>query len=93
MKLGDSVRPISYLKAHASEVIRDVTENRRTVVITQHGRARVVLQDVRAYDELMESLAFLKLLGRSRQSLREGRGVPLEEAERRIRQRTEPDDA
>ncbi len=93
MKLADRVKPISYLKAHASEVIRDVTENRQTVVITHHGQAKVVLQDVRVYDELMESLALLKLLGESRRSLREGSGVPLEEAERRILQQTEPDDA
>ena len=93
MKLSEQVKPISYLKAHASEVIRDVTENRRTVVITQHGQAKVVLQDVRVYDELMESLALLKLLGQSRRSLREGGGVSLDEAEREIRRRTEPGDA
>lgn len=88
MKLAKDVKSISYLKAHASELVRDVCENRRTLVITQHGEARVVVQDVRVYDEMMESLALLKMLGQSSRSLREGRGVPLGEAGEQIAGRT-----
>lgn len=60
MKLSKSVKPISYLKAHASEVIRDVTDNQRTLVITHNGEAKVVVQDVRVYEQFQESLAKLK---------------------------------
>lgn len=88
MKLAENVKSISYLKAHASELIREVNEGRRTLVITQHGEAKVVLQDVRVYDELMESLALLKMLGQSTQSLREGRGVPMDAAVESIRKAT-----
>ena len=71
MKYSESVKPISYFKAHASEVVRDVTDNNKTMIITQNGEAKVVLQDVRTYEELQESLALLKILALSSKSLKE----------------------
>ena len=68
MKLSESVKPISYLKAHASEILRDVTNNKKTMVITQNGEAKVVLQDVKIYEEMQESLALLKIIALSTKS-------------------------
>ena len=68
MKLSESVKPISYLKAHASEILRDVTNNKNTMVITQNGEAKVVLQDIKVYEEMQESLALLKILALSTKS-------------------------
>ncbi len=68
MKLSESVKPISYLKAHASEILRDVSNNKKTMVITQNGEAKVVLQDIKIYEEMQESLALLKILAISSKS-------------------------
>jgi len=68
MKLSESIKPISYLKAHTSEIFRDVTNNKKTMVITQNGEAKVVLQDVKVYEEMQESLALLKILSLSKKS-------------------------
>ena len=46
MKLSEAVKPISYIKSHASEVIRDVSEKHRSVVITLNGEAKAVLHDL-----------------------------------------------
>ena len=72
MKLSSCVKPISYFKAHASEVIKDVVDNKTTMVITQNGEAKVILQDVRSYEEMQESLAMLKILALSTKSINEG---------------------
>jgi len=80
MKLSESVKPISYLKSHTAEVLRDVSEEQRTVVITQHGEARAVLQDIASYEQTQESLALLKMLAQSSKSLQEGRSKPLRKA-------------
>jgi len=85
MKLSESVKPVSYFKAHASEVIRDVVANRKTVVITQNGEARVVLQGVQQYEQMQESLALLKMLAQSKKSLDEGRVKPAPRAFRSLR--------
>ncbi len=43
MKLSEAVKPISYIKSHASEVIRDITERHGSVVITLNGEAKAIL--------------------------------------------------
>ncbi|MBI5478303.1 MAG: type II toxin-antitoxin system Phd/YefM family antitoxin [Deltaproteobacteria bacterium] len=92
MKLSEAVKPISYLKAHAAEVMRDVSEHRRTVVITLNGEAKAVLQDVHVYEELQASLAMLRLLAQSRKSARAGRLTLLAAAFRRVRRRVKRSD-
>lgn len=80
MKLSESVKPISYLKSHTAEVLRDVSEGQRTMIITQHGEARAVLQDIASYEQTQESLALLKMLAQSSKSIQEGRSKPLKKA-------------
>jgi prevent-host-death family protein len=80
MKLSETVKPISYLKSHTAEVLRDVSEGQRTMVITQHGEARAVLQDIASYEQTQESLALLKMLAQSSKSIQEGRSKPLKKA-------------
>ena len=73
MKLSEAIKPISYLKAHASEIMREVADSDKTYVITQNGEAKAVLQGVEAYEQTRESLALLKMLAQSTRSLQEGR--------------------
>ncbi len=87
MKYSETIKPISYLKAHASEVIRDVAANQKTVVITQNGEAKVILQDVKVYEETQESLALLKILALSSKSRQEGKNKPLEHSIEDLRRR------
>ena len=81
------IKPISYLKAHASEVLRDVSTNGRTVVITQNGEAKAVLQDVKIYEEMQESLALLKILALSTKSMEQKKYRPLESSFESIRKK------
>ena len=87
MKLSDSVKPISYIKAHASEVIREIVENQGTVVITLNGEAKAVLQDIREFEKTQETLALLKILAMSKKSLENGKSRPAREAFRDLRER------
>jgi len=72
MKLSESVKPISYFKAHAARIIKDLSENNPVMVITQNGEATAVVQDIRTYEKIQESLALLKILARSRKNLQNG---------------------
>ncbi len=80
MKLSESVKPVSYLKSHTAEVLRDVAQNRRVMVITQHGEAKAVLQDIASYEQTRESLAMLKMLALSSNSLQAGRSKTVKQA-------------
>jgi prevent-host-death family protein len=73
MKPSESIKPISFLKAHASEMIRDVNENHKTLIITQNGEAKVVIQDVKSYENMRETHALLKILAISSNNIKQGR--------------------
>ena len=87
MKPSEAIRPISYLKAHAAEIIREISENRNPVYITQHGIAKVVLQDVYSYEQTQESLAMLKLLALSAKDYEEGNYKPVKQAFKDLKKR------
>jgi len=87
MKLSARVKPISYLKAHAPEVIRGLAEGETPVIITLHGEAKAVLQDVARYEETQETMALLKALALTNKEVENGKLRPASEAFERIRNR------
>ena len=87
MKLSDQVKPISYLKAHAPEVIRNLAEGRDPVIITLNGEAKAVLQDIASYEQTQETLALLKILALGNRTVDDGKIRPRGEAFEAIRKR------
>ena len=85
MKYSESIKPISYLKTHASKVIRDVAKNQKTLVITHNGEAKVVLQDVKVYEKTQESIALLKILALSGKEIKLGKYKPLQTSLRNVK--------
>lgn|GEM_PF-1000531 len=73
MKLSESVKSISYLKANAAKMIEDANKNQKTFVITQNGEAKVIVQDLKAYEKTQETLALLKILSLSSKIFKAGR--------------------
>lgn len=70
------IKPISYLKANAAEVLLDLAEKREPMVITQNGEARAVIQDVASFEQTQETLAMLKLLALGNRDIEAGRTRP-----------------
>ena len=87
MKLSERVKPISYLKAHAPEIIRGLAAGQEPIVITLHGEAKAVLQDVGRFEETQETLALLKILALTNTQVAEGRTRSAADAFQRIRER------
>lgn len=87
MRYSSQVKPISYLKSHAAEVLRTLAESREPMVITQNGEARAVIQDVASYEETQETLALLKLLALGNRDIEQGDVSPIDEVVERIRGR------
>lgn len=81
-----NVRPITDLKNRAKELVRDVSESGQSVIITQNGKAKVVVMDVEQHDRLQDTLAMLKLLAQSQESLKQaGRTHSTAEVRRRAK--------
>ena len=87
MRYSTQVKPISYLKANAAEVLLQLTELRQPMVITQNGEAKAVLQDVASYEETQETLALLKILALGNQDIEAGKTRPLADVAQRLRRK------
>jgi prevent-host-death family protein len=86
MKLSNQIKPISYLKAHAAEIVRKLGEQREPLVITQNGEAKVVLQDIESYEQTQETMALLKILALGMRQIEEGKVLPAEDVIKRLRE-------
>ena len=75
MKLREDIRPITHLKTRAAEIIKQVNQTHRPVVITQNGVAQAVLQDVDSYEKTLESLAMLQIVLQGREAREAGNVV------------------
>jgi prevent-host-death family protein len=87
MKYSTQIKPISYLKANAAEVLRELTELREPLVITQNGKATAVIQDVASFEETQETLALLKILALGNRQVEAGKTVAAGDVIRRLRGR------
>ena len=85
MQHASQIKPISYLKANAAEVLLELASSRRPMVITQNGEAKAVLQDVASYDQTQETLTLLKILALGNREIDAGKTRPVAEVVRRIR--------
>jgi prevent-host-death family protein len=85
MRYSAQVKPISFLKANAAEILADLGERREPMVITQNGEAKAVLQDVASFEETQETLALLKLLALGNRDIEAGRSRPAREVIRRLK--------
>lgn len=85
MRYSAQVKPISYLKANAAEILLDLTERREPMVITQNGEAKAVIQDVASFEQTQETLALLKLLAIGNQDIDAGKTRPARAVVERLR--------
>lgn len=75
MKLSESVKSISYLKANAANLIEEINKNQKTFVITQNGEAKVIVQDIKIYEKTQETLTLLKLIAMTRNKSKKVKGI------------------
>lgn len=90
MKYSIQIKPISYLKAHAADVVRELAEQRQPLVITQNGEAKVVIQDVKSYEDTQETLALLKILALGSRQVEAGKVQAASDVVAKLRKRTPP---
>jgi prevent-host-death family protein len=80
MRYSTQIKPISYVKAHAAELLDRITEEREPIIITQNGEARAVLVDVASYEKMMdETQILLKILAHADKEIEAGETVPIED--------------
>jgi prevent-host-death family protein len=89
MPLSNQIKPISYLKAHASEIVRNIGKQQEPLIITQNGEAKAVIQDIESYEQTQEIMALLKILALGSRQIEEGKVQPAADVIKRLRNRHE----
>lgn len=87
MRLSEDIKPVTYMKTRAADLLKQVKDSRRPVVITQNGEAKAVLLDVASYEELRNATLLLQLVSEGEADLRKGRTVQQKDALERVRSR------
>jgi prevent-host-death family protein len=91
MAISEDIRPITYLKSKAPDLLKQINETRRPVVITQNGEPKAVLQDPESYENMRNAIGILKLISQGEQDVKSGKAKPQEEvfasAEKMLKER------
>jgi len=91
VKLSQDLKPLTYFKNNMAKVIRKLNENQGTMIITQNGEAKAALMDIKAYEDLQETLAMLEMIAQGNRNLIEGRYRPAEQVLKEFEERIEKD--
>jgi len=89
MKISEDIKPVSYLKARAADLLRQINETRRPVIITQNGEPRAVLQDPESYEKMRNAIGLLKILSISEEEIKSNEVMTSKAAFERIQSKLE----
>ena len=85
MKMKEDIRPVTYLKSKAADLLEQINVTHRAVVITQNGEARAVLQDPESYEQMRRAIGLLKLVAQGETDVQAGRTVAADAVFTRLR--------
>ncbi len=84
LNLSKDIKPISYVKAHTAEMVKQVGEQGNPIVITQNGEAKAVLLDVDSYQKIVDAINLMKIISIGQNDIKNGRFVTDEDLERKV---------
>jgi len=79
VKISTDIKPVTYLKSRAKDMLEQVNETHRPIVITQNGEPRAVLQDTESYENMRNTIGLLKLISLGEEDIRKGQSRPQDE--------------
>lgn len=72
MQLMNDIKPVTYLKSRAADVLKRINETHRPMIITQNGEAKAVIQDPQSYEDMKNAISLLKLLSFAEEDIKNG---------------------
>lgn len=73
MKIAQDIKPVTYLKSRPADLLKQINETHRPVIITQNGEPRAILQDPKSYENMRNAIGILKLISQGKDEIREGK--------------------
>lgn len=84
MQLMNDIKPITYLKSRAADVLKHINETHRPMIITQNGEAKAVIQDPQSYEDMKNAISLLKLLSFAEEDIKNGNVLSEEDVFRSV---------
>jgi prevent-host-death family protein len=72
MKISSDIRPVTYLKSRAADLLKQINDTHRPVIITQNGEPRAVIQDPQSYEDMRNAIGILKLISLGEEDIKDG---------------------
>ncbi len=79
MNISRDIKPVTYLKSRAADLLKEINDTHRPVIITQNGKPRAVLQDPKSYENMRNAIGILKLISQGEEEIRDAKLKPQEE--------------
>jgi prevent-host-death family protein len=79
MNIQTDIKPVTYLKSRAADLLKQINETHRPVIITQNGEPRAVLQDPKSYEDMRKAIGILKLISQGEEDIKKGKAKTQEE--------------
>ncbi len=79
MNISRDIKPVTYLKSRAADLLKQINETRRPVVITQNGEPKAVLQDPESYENMRNAIGILKLISQGEEDIKAGKSKAQED--------------
>lgn len=73
MNITTDIKPVSYLKSKSADLLKQINETHRPVIITQNGEPKAVLQDTESYENMRNAIGMLKLISQGEEDIKKGK--------------------
>jgi prevent-host-death family protein len=85
--LKEDIKPISYIKTNAADMMDYINEHKNPIIVTQHGEARGVLLDIESYQNMVNALSVMKLIQISEKAIQDGKVYDNEDVFSKLREK------
>lgn len=72
MNISSDIRPVTYLKSRAADLLKQINDTHRPVIITQNGEPRAVIQDPQSFEDMRNAIGILKLISMGEEDIKNG---------------------
>ena len=86
LNLAEDIKPISYIKAHTADVLKQIDDKKNPLVITQNGEAKAVLLDINTYQSLIDGISLMKIISIGEKQIAAGKTVTNDELDKKIQE-------
>lgn len=79
MNISKDIKPVTYLKTRAGDLLKEINETHRPIIITQNGVPKAVIQDPGSYESMRNALGILKLISLGEEQIKKNKSKTQEE--------------